>query len=397
MIPRFRPHYNYREILAACKFWQQSAVSDFERSFASQFGQTYAVAFPYGRTGLIGVINALGIKHKGIVMPTYTCVVVAHAIKYSGNEPIFLDSQIGDYNMNLNLLDDLSEPPGAIIATSIFGHPVNLDQLGEVRARWPDVPIIQDCCHSYDAKWQGRPVHKFGVASVFALNISKIINSIFGGMVLTDDQALYQKLIDYRSNYLRPHSITESIKRFFYLIASSLAFIDFVYGLTAFLARRGFLGSLVKYYDEHIINMPEDYLSQITPLQARVGLVQLTKYRQIVHTRKQCAALYADQLSGLKQLRLPPNNSGATYSHYVVECDEAAKLSEYCRLRGVQLGHLIEYNVGDMATYKHRPTGKYDVARGFVGRTLNLPLGDLSDAIAAIKAIKTYFSNDVRE
>ena len=68
-----------------------------------------------------------------IILPAYTCVVVANAIVHSGNIPRFVDISLDDYNMNLDLLEqNITEKTGAIIATHLFGYPLNVDLLNEI-------------------------------------------------------------------------------------------------------------------------------------------------------------------------------------------------------------------------------------------------------------------------
>src|SRR5690606_20933511 len=91
-----------------------------------------------------------------------------------------------------------------LLATSIHGYPVDLDRLADISRRHPHVLVIQDCAHSFAAEHRGRPVHTAGVAAVFGLNISKLITSIFAGMVTTDDAALAARLRALRDKRLTP-------------------------------------------------------------------------------------------------------------------------------------------------------------------------------------------------
>jgi dTDP-4-amino-4,6-dideoxygalactose transaminase len=199
MIPRFRPELGLAEVLAALRPSSVEDVARFETAFATEMGQRHAIAFPYGRTGLMLLLEALGLSGKEIICPAYTCVVVPHAIVKSGNRPLFVDSRESDCNMDLDLAEAAIGPnTGALIATSIFGHPVDLDRLDVITARHPNLVIIQDCAHSYAAEWRGRPVQQAGRASIFGINISKTATSIFGGMVTTDDADLATRLRELR-------------------------------------------------------------------------------------------------------------------------------------------------------------------------------------------------------
>lgn len=105
MIPRLRPTLGWQELLAAWTPASSEDVARFEAAFAELMGVMHAIAFPYGRTGLVILLETLGLKNREVICPAYTCVVVPHAIVYSGNEPVFIDSQDHDFNMNLDLAE----------------------------------------------------------------------------------------------------------------------------------------------------------------------------------------------------------------------------------------------------------------------------------------------------
>ena len=129
MIPRFKPSLNLREILRLFRL-NRGAVERFEKEFAKKFQSIDAVAFPYGRSAQWAFLKALGIENAEIIMPAYTCSVVAHAVTLSGNEPRFIDIDLQDYNMNLDLAEAaINERTRVIIATHTFGYPQDLERL----------------------------------------------------------------------------------------------------------------------------------------------------------------------------------------------------------------------------------------------------------------------------
>lgn len=117
MIPRLKHWLGWPEFRALLRR-NRGAVEQFEREFAQVFGAEQAVAFPHGRSALWAFLHALGIREAEVVIPAYTCSVVAHAIHLSGNQPRFLDIPVDGYNiMNLDLLQAaLNERTRAVIA-----------------------------------------------------------------------------------------------------------------------------------------------------------------------------------------------------------------------------------------------------------------------------------------
>ena len=375
MIPRLKPALGLSELFAAFCPSRKDDVERFEKAFARLMGQRYALAFPYGRTGLLLLLKALGLKDKEIICPAYTCVVVPHAITYSGNMPVFIDCEQGGFNMDLDRAEmAITEKTGAIIATSIFGYPVDLDRLDEIRKRYPHIHIIQDCAHSFAAEWNGRPVQKEGTAAMFGLGISKILTSIFGGMITTDHEDVYVNLKTLRDQRLKKPGWGKGIRRLLYLLAVYPAFWGPVYGLINRLERWGLLNYFVKYYDETRIDMPVDYLEGMCGVEARVGTSNIDRYEKIINKRLRAAEYYFEHLTDKPDFKLPPEVEGATYSHFVVKVDDRGKWLQRAIRKGIQLGWLIEYNIPEMKAYGGRRLEEFPVAADYARTAINLPV-----------------------
>ncbi len=393
MIPRFRPQLGWDELKAA--WFKPVAISEFENGFARLMGARNAVAFPYGRTGLALLLEALGIKGKEIICPAYTCVVVPHAVVVSGNEPVFVDSRPEDFNADLDAVEGaINENTGAIIATSIFGYPVDLDRLDDLRRRHPQIAVIQDCAHSFGASWKCRDVVNDGDAAIFGINVSKLITSIFGGMVTTNSDELAQRLRSIRYKRVEPPGYWKPLARKLYLTAVIAAFNPAVYAAVNFLERSGLLDPFVRYYDESLIDMPKDYLIGLTDVEAAVGSVQLGRYHDIIARRRAVAEFYNANLAAIDGIDLPPLVDGATYSHYVIRTPYKARLIKFGLENGVQFGQLIEYCIPEMASYTNRPGARfqYPVSSAMARTTVNLPLSNDSrdDLEKVVRTVKRF-------
>jgi len=382
MIPRFKPYLDRQELLAALSHHKQ-AVSRFEEEFARTFEARYAIAFPYGRSGLWALFRALEIEGAEVVIPAYTCVVVAHAIVLSGNIPRFVDITLHDYNMDLAQVEAaINQRTRAIIATHLFGYPLNVDCLGEiVRAAETrlghKIWVVQDCAHAFGAHWQGKLVCNEGDEALFALNISKTITSIFGGMMTTNDPELYRKLHAFRDTHFVQPDFLKRIRRFIYLLAVYPAFNERIYGLVNWLQEKTpLLDRITKaYHLDRRIHFPPDYLHRMIELEAKVGLAQLRKYPEILQKQQDNAGYYDRHLRGMPGLELPPLIEGATYSHYVVRAGDCQTVRKALRRHGIQLGELIEYSIPHMVAY-----AQYAEPRAFPNsylcshNTVNLPV-----------------------
>jgi perosamine synthetase len=382
MIPRLKPYLGKEELLAALRR-QEDAVVRFEEAFARTFEARYAIAFPYGRSGLWAFFKALGIQGSEVIMPAYTCVVVAHAIVLSGNIPRFVDITLYDYNMDLDQVEAaINERTRAIIATHLFGYPLNVDRLSEIvrmaEARWGHkIWVVQDCAHAFGARWQGKLVCNEGDAALFGLNISKMITSVFGGMIAMNDPELHRKLRAFRDEHFVQPGLLKRIGRFLYLLVVYPAFNERIYGLVNWLEEgTPLLDRLTKaYHLDGRIHFPPDYLDRMIALEAKVGLAQLRKYLEIVRRRRENARYYDQCLQNILDLEPPPLVEGATYSHYVLRVPDRRGMLKAFRRQGVQLGELIQYSVPQIGPYQRHADGQLFPNSHLCSRhTVNLPV-----------------------
>lgn len=380
MIPRFKPWLDHRELLALFRC-SRGAVERFEGEFASEFQAKEAVAFPYGRSALWAFLQAVGVTDAEVVMPAYTCSVVAHAITLSGNRPCFVDIRPDDYNMDLDLLEDvINHETRAIVATHLFGYPLDLDRLEQIvsnaEVRYGHkIWLIQDCAHSFGASWNGRLVGTAGDAALYGLNISKMMTSIFGGMLTFNDKSLSAKVRAWRDAHFRRPTWRKALKRCLYLLATYIAFNEKVYGLTWWLQERTpLLNRFTKaYHLDDVVHFPPDYLDQMLDIEAAIGLVQLAKYPEIIARRRASADSYSTLLPAMENWVMPPRIDGATYSHYVVRVPDRELLSQKMADRGIHLGQLIQYSVPHLRTYSSVPQAceaSLDCSR----QTINFPM-----------------------
>lgn len=396
MIPRFEPSLGMGE-LAALLRPHRGAVARFEQAFAKTFGAADAVAFPYGRSALWAFLQAVGLTDAEVLMPAYTCSVVAHAVSLSGNRPRFVDIRLSDYNMDLDRLAEAITPnTHAIVATHLFGYPLDLDRLEAIvadaeRRYGHKVWLIQDCAHSFGADWKGRLVGTSGDVGLYALNISKMITAIFGGMLTFQDQDLADRVRRWRDAHFVAPSPSKPWWRRLYLVGAYLAFRKTIYTVTWFLQERTpFLNKLTKsYHLDGAIHFPPDFNERMLDVEAAVGLVQLEKYRAIVERRRTNAKLYSRHLLPREDWIPPPIVSGATYSHYVVRVpDRNAVISDLGR-RGVQLGELIQYSVPELPPYRNGDNCQNSRMASLT--TVNLPTST-DQAHVVIKGVKEFLS-----
>lgn len=383
MISRLKPCFGLEELKAIFCNGNKDSIKDFEIGFSEKFKAKYSLAFPLGRTGIYCFLKALNIENAEVIMPAYTCVVVAHAIVLSGNIPRFIDIDISDFNMNLDLLNkSINKYTKAIVATHLFGYPMNMMKLKEIvdkheKKYGHKIYIISDCAHSYGAKYNNKLVNNYGDVAVFALNISKMISSVFGGMLTTNDEQLYIKLKKYRKLICDDPTTIQQTIRVIYFLTTYPTFQNNIYSIINFIEdKTNFIDSFTKYYDEEKIEFPKNWKQMIGHKEAAIGIEQLKKYDDIIKNRIHNASSYNSYFTehNVKNMKRPIIIDGATYSHYVPLVKKRKDIVQYMKTNGVQIGVLLEYSIPYMKAYRRYKVGEYRNSKYCANHIVNLPI-----------------------
>lgn len=381
MIPRFKPAIGPRDLAAAFRS-EPDAVARFERKFAHRFGGSDGIAFSYGRGALFALNKVLGLENAEIVLPAYTCSVVAHAVAVGGSICRFVDTERGGYNMDLAELEAaIGERTRMVVATHVFGFPADVDRVREIvdraSARWGHkIWIVQDCAHGFGMRWRGRLVSESGDVALFGLGISKMMTSIFGGMLTTNDAGLAAKLRAWRDAATGPESAADTLSKQAYLLASTAAFSAPFYGLVRWLQdETPLLDRLTKaYHLDGLIRLPPGAANRMARVEAQVGLSQLARYDQFEQERRTHARFYREHLAPPPDWVLPPDVEGAVYSHFPVRVDDREAVLRHFLANGIQLGQLIEYSVPHLAEYGPAAETQFPNAFDSSRHTINLPV-----------------------
>ncbi len=374
MIPRFRPPVDSGALFEVLRPGRRDAVRRYETAFARSVGMQYAVAFGYGRTAIRCFLESNEIYDREVVLPSYSCVVVAHAVMASGNRPVFVDSKPDDPNMDLDVaIEAITKETAVVIPTSLFGRPVDLRKIREIRRRRPDVLVLQDCCHSFGVSGHGQSVQEEGDAAVFALNFSKITTSVFGGMLTTNDPEMFRRFRDWREEHCTRSGFRRSMRRRAYVTAALPVFWSPVYGVTNWLINLGILDRFVRYFDESTIEMPPDHREDMSCFEAQVGLRSLQQVQDRIAERRQAAAIYIEKLGEFLDID-PGDLSEATFSHFILRHPDPASFIEAGRRQSVEYGRIVDYSIPDLPSYRRLGHGSSPYAVAHAKSMVNLPV-----------------------
>jgi len=200
----FAPNYTLKDVLIAAKYllpWKQDKmqsgkkIPQLEERFRVYMDTEKAVSFSSGRSGFYAILKALDIqKEDEILLQAFTTVALPNTIRLFEAEPIFIDIERNTYNIDPKKIEEhITKKTRAIIVQHTFGNPADMKKILELAKKY-DLKIIEDCAHSLGAEYEGVKTGKFSDAAFFSFGRDKVISSVAGGMVITQDYKLAEKI-----------------------------------------------------------------------------------------------------------------------------------------------------------------------------------------------------------
>ncbi len=171
-----------------------SSIIDLECAVGEFFGAR-ATSFESGRSAITAIIQALNIPPGSeIILQAFTCVAVPNSIRWADCVPVYVDVHPNTFTMDLPALETHITPKTkAILIQHTFGIPVDMDAVMKL-ARRHSLLVIEDCAHSFSSRWNGKLLGTFGDAAIFSFGRDKALSSVFGGVAITRQRDLSEKL-----------------------------------------------------------------------------------------------------------------------------------------------------------------------------------------------------------
>ncbi len=183
------------EVLHSTRLSLGPKLEEFEHAIAVYTGVPYAIGVSSGTAGLHLCMLAFGIQPGDeVLVPSFTFVAAANAIRYAGANPVFVDIDPVTLNMDPERAEAaITNKTRAIVVVHTFGYPADMDAFLTI-ARRHDLRLIEDACEAIGAEFHGQKVGALGDAGVFAFYPNKQITTGEGGMIVARDPGVARKI-----------------------------------------------------------------------------------------------------------------------------------------------------------------------------------------------------------
>ncbi len=168
-------------------------VQAFEQRIAAHLGVKHCVAMCNGTIALEIAIRALKLEGE-VIVPSWTFIATAHALYWQGITPVFADIDPATHNLDPDAVRRMITPrTTGIIGVHLWGRPAPVDELQAV-ADAHGLKLMFDAAHAFGCSYRGRTIGNFGACEVLSFHATKVLNSMEGGAVVTNDDALAEAM-----------------------------------------------------------------------------------------------------------------------------------------------------------------------------------------------------------
>jgi len=238
----------------------------FERAFAAYLGVRHAVSLPSCTSGLHLALAALGIgPGDEVIVPDVTWIATSAPVRYVGAEVVFADIDRSSWCLAADAFEAVITPrTRAVIVVDLYGNLPDMAAIREVASR-RGIAVIEDAAEAHGSEQLGRKAGAFGDVGVFSFHGSKTMTTGEGGMLVTDNTELFERVLT-----LRDHGRAPGDRQFF--------------------------------------NREVAFKYKMSSMQAALGLAQLERIEELVARKRQIFEWYRE---GLAELEIPLNAEAA--------------------------------------------------------------------------------------
>ena len=183
-------------------YWTGTECREFEKEFAAWAGTDYAVALANGTLALDVALQAMGIgEGDEVIVTPRSFIASVSTVVNAGAIPVFADVDNNTGNISATTIaPKITDNTKAIICVHLAGWPCDMDEIMAL-AKQHNLWVIEDCAQAHGAKYKGKPVGSIGHVGAWSFCQDKIMTTGGeGGMVTTNDKALWQKMWEYKDH-----------------------------------------------------------------------------------------------------------------------------------------------------------------------------------------------------
>ncbi|MCX6738415.1 MAG: DegT/DnrJ/EryC1/StrS aminotransferase family protein [Candidatus Parcubacteria bacterium] len=336
----------FKLIFMPWKWKKGKDIVELEEKFKNYLGINFAYSFNSGRSSFLAILKSLELeKESEILIQGFTCNAAVNPIIWSGFKPIFVDIEKETLNMDpIDLEKKITSKSKVVLVQHTFGFPAKMDKILEICQKH-NLILIEDCAHSLGAEYNNKKIGTFGRVSFFSFGRDKIISSVYGGMVVSNDSVLAEKIRKIQNEYKYP-SRGWVIQQLLHplLIGTLVIPLYNFFGLgkvllIGFQKLRIISKAVVSTEKQGI--MPKYFPRKMPNALAILALNQFKKLETFNNYRQEISDIYKRELegAGFQLLKMDNNKTKNVYMRFPVICNnnDSDKILNFFRKQNIFL------------------------------------------------------------
>lgn len=261
-----------------------------------------------GRVALYALLKAMKVgKGDEVILPGFTCVVVANAIKYLGAKPIYIDVDKSTMNPSLqHFVNAISPKTKVIISQNTFGLSTQVDEIA-IFAKEKGIYSIEDCTHGFGGLFKNKPNGSYCDAAFFSTQWNKPFSTGIGGFASVNNIKLVPELETVNQSLSQPTLKDGMVlsallfARDNILNASNYQLLRSIY---RWLSKNNLVIGSSEGQELNSVEVPQDYFKMMGNVQYKKGVKSISTMERLLETRKMNAKIYTDFLAKHKKYRV---------------------------------------------------------------------------------------------
>mgnify|MGYP001617928185 FL=1 len=359
--------------------WKRGeAVERLEKEFKDYLGVKYAFSFNSGRSSLMAVFNSLDLeKNSEILLQAFTCNAVPNPILWLDLKPIYVDCDENTFNIDIEDLKKKIGPKSkAVIVQHTFGLPANLDEVIKICDQ-NNLVLIEDCAHALGATYNGKKLGTLSKAAFFSFSRDKIISSVYGGIAVTNNDILaqrikeFQKKISYPSFFWVFQQLLHPVLMNYLILPTYRIFGKYLLIIFQWLQ----ILSKAVHWKEKRGEKPSYFPKRLPNALAILAQNQFKKLEKLNNHRKKIAAFYKEELLST-EYKLPNTLEGSVFLRLPIRHPKSRQIVKDAWRNNILIGDWYDKVIAPHDTKLEKM--KYEIgscpkAEKLVKETFNLP------------------------
>lgn len=392
IIPRINPTLSYREIstfiynaLIVNKDSQEAAgiVSDFERKFSERYGFSHGLVVSKARMAFYFLLKNMNLKPGGdVIISAIHIADYVNMIILAGFNPVVVDLKENTYNIDYDDLErKITKNTALMLITHLSGYATDMARIIEISNKY-NIPFIEDSSQAVSSYYQGKRLGTFGKAAIFSLSLLKPVCTLYGGMILSNDDRLMAAIRKDIAGLNPPQKLPllmEAIKNIVLKVAVEKPIFRWcVLPLLRLTMQAGDYFSKYQKTNKTVIlrsEIPKDFLVAFSWQQALMGLSQLKSLSERERKRAENGKYLYERIKSNNAVRLPSQVNGSINSFWLfpVVADNPDKLKYFLATHNIDSSKFLLSFLGEEQSFVHYKFN-CNTARKIKAHTLFIPM-----------------------